>query len=618
MTGRGSVRGAWVVVVAGFMASGTYAATGRSGEQVYDQLCSTCHEHGNVPRAPHRFEFAMLGPRAVLAALENGSMREQGLPLSADERRAVAEFVGQSTLTQNQAAPVKMCGTGQSHFNLSRPPPLDGWSMSGGGSRYVEPKVARLRGDQISRLRLKWAFAFPLATRARSQPTVGAGALYVGSQDGTVYALDGETGCARWLFKADAEVRSGPTLEPWRAGDRNAQPRLFFGDFNGSAYAIDAKSGRLLWKTLVDKQPRLLLTGSVRYFEGRVYVPMSSNEWASAGDPSYACCTFRGGIVALDAATGGILWRSYAIPQEPKLTGQQNALGGVRYSPAGAPIWNMPTIDAKRRRLYVGTGEGYTSPAAPQTDSIIAFDLTSGGLLWSYQSIADDAWNLACFLGGGPNCPLQNGPDWDFGAPPILHRLPDGRDVLLAGEKSSDVLALDPENGKLLWKRRLGRGGYYGGVHWGMAASPTTLYAPLAETTVLGTEGGTPNPGLFALDPQTGATKWFVTAPDVCAPESKPQCDRGFSAPPTAIDGAVFAGALDGWLRAYDERNGRLLWAFNTLQDIHTISGDVAHGGAIESAGPVVVGGNVIVNSGYLYGGRLGGNLLLVFSVDGR
>ena len=442
--------------------------------------------------------------------------------------------------------------------------------------------------------------------------------MFVGSQDGTVYALDFATGCVRWTFLADAEVRTSPTLEPWTAGDTKARPRLYFGDFNGNAYAVDAQTGLLQWKTRVDAHPRLTITGSPRLFEGRLYVPMSSNEWAAAADPAYECCTFRGGVTALDANTGQLVWRSYSIPAEPQATGEKNAAGAIRRHPAGAPVWNSPTIDTKRRRLYVGTGEGYTSPAAAQTDSVLAFDLDTGRMLWWHQSLPKDAWNMACFIGGGPNCPHENGPDLDIGAPPILHRLPDGKDVLLVGQKSADVFALDPDDGRLIWKVKYGRGGFGGGVHWGMAATPQLLYAPNADTTFLGTEKGVAKPGLFALDPQDGSIVWFAPAPDVCPADLKPACDGGFSAPPTAIPGVVFQPAFDGWLRAYRERDGKLLWEFNTVRDFDTVSGEKARGGSIESAGAIVVDGSVIVNSGYLFGGRMPGNVLLVFAVPQR
>ena len=225
---------------------------------------------------------------------------------------------------------------------------------------------------------------------------------------------------------------------------------------------------------------------------------------------------------------------------------------------------------------------------------------------------------MACLTAHTANCPRENGPDVDIGAPPVLHTLKDGRDVLLVGEKSADVFSLDPEDGRLLWRVKYGRGGYVGGVHWGMAATPTLLYTPVADTTITGTEKGERKPGLFALDPASGAIKWFAPAPDGCRPEQKPACDPGYSAPATALPGVVFQPSFDGWLRAYRERDGQLLWSFDTTQMVDTVAGTRAHGGSIESAGAIVTGGRVAVNSGYLFGSRMPGNVLFVFSIDGR
>ncbi|MFZ9967433.1 MAG: PQQ-binding-like beta-propeller repeat protein [Steroidobacteraceae bacterium] len=594
----------------------TAAVPGASPGALYGEYCAACHE-GGVPRAPHSVKFQILGPEAIYAAMTVGVMKEQAAPLDDSQRRALAEHLGGRTLTLGTAAPTPPACTGDNaKFDLDRPPTLAGWGMTTANTRHVSQDVAGLAAQDVPTLRLKWAFAFHGASRARSQPTLAGGAVFVGSQAGTVYALDLATGCVRWSFQADAEVRSAPAIESWRPGDEEARPRLFFGDLNGAVYGLEALTGQLLWKVAANDHPRTTITGSPRVFEGRVYVPLSSTEWASAADPAYECCTFRGGVTALNAADGSLLWRSYTITEEPALTGTRNSAGALRRGPAGAPVWNSPTIDPGRRRLYVGTGEAYTSPAAKTSDAVIAFDLDTGKQLWHYQSIPGDAWNMACFIGGGPNCPEENGPDLDIGAPPILARLGDDQEVLLVGQKSAHVFALAPDDGRLLWRVKHGRGGFAGGVHWGMAYDGTTLYAPNADTIFLGTEQGEAKPGLFALNPADGSIRWFTPNPDICPEALKPACDPGLSPPPTSMPGVVFAGAFDGWLRAYDSASGKVIWAFDTVREFETVSGEIARGGSIESAGPVIAEGHVLVNSGYLFGGRMAGNVLLVFDVE--
>ena len=569
---------------------------------LFEARCNHCHQ-GTVPRAPHLVTFQIMGAEPIYAAITDGTMREHVEDLSDGERRALADYLGGAT---QSAVPVKRC-SGPLDPMPPGPPRLNGWGFNLENTRFVPAAVAGLDAADVPRLAVKWVFAYPGASRARSQPSVHGGVVYVGSQDGTVYALDLDSGCARWTFKADVEVRSAITAD-------ESGRRLFFGDIRGELYAVDSAGGALIWRTRVEQHPEVTLTGSPRYHQGRVYAPLSSKEWASAADPGYPCCTFRGGVTTVDASDGRILWTAHSIAEAPMPVGR-NPTGAQRFAPAGAPIWNSPTLDPRRGRLYAGTGEAYTSPAADTSDAVLAFDLESGRLAWSHQALARDAWNMACFIGGGENCPEENGPDLDIGAPPMLVRLNDGKEVLVAGQKSGHVFALDPDaGGKRLWKTRIGRGGFAGGVHWGMAAGEGRIYAPNADTVFTGLEQGVAKPGLFALDPASGEILWHAPAPDVCAAEDRPACDPGFSAAVTAMPGVVFAGAFDGHLRAYRATDGKLLWDFDTNHPFVTISGEEGHGGSIEADGPVVAEGHVLVNSGYLFGDRMAGNLLFAFA----
>jgi len=571
-------------------------------QDLYDARCAHCHD-GSVPKAPHQVKFQLFGADTIYTALTDGLMKANTEGIDRATLRRLADFLGgASTATP---IPVKRCSAATIPVST---PELHGWGFTAGNTRFVETPVAGLTRDEVPHLKLKWAFAFPGATRARSQPVLYGQHLLVGSQSGSVYALDLADGCAAWEFKAEVEVRSALMVDP--SGER-----AYFGDIKGMVYAIDPRDGALIWKSLAHDHPAVTLTGSPRLHDGVLYVPLSSSEWASAADPGYACCTFRGGVVAMDASSGALRWTAHVIPEVPRRTGQQNAQGIDRFHPAGAPVWNSPTIDAARNRIYVGTGEAYTSPAAKTSDAVVAFDLKDGEIVWSWQSLAGDAWNMACYIGGGTNCPVENGPDLDIGAPPVLTRLPGGKDVLIVGQKSGHVFALDPDDGGLLWRHRYGRGGFAGGVHWGLAVSPETIFAPNADTLFTEKVEGVRKPGLFAINPTDGRVKWFAPAPETCTSSNRPACDPGYSAPVTAIPGVVFAGAFDGHLRAHDAENGKILWDFNTLGEFPSVSGEIARGGSIESAGPLVQHGHVVVNSGYLFGDRMAGNALMVFAV---
>ena len=603
----------------GFALADTQASA-RSGPELYTKFCAQCHE-GGVPRAPHSVTFGLIGPRQIFDALETGVMKNMATELSADERRVLAEHLGGRSLNTTLQAKPLACTAALDRAMMKKRASqavLD-WGVTPANTRFVPKNVAGITARDVPRLKLKWTFAYPDSTRARSQPSIAGGVVFVGSQDGTVYALDLDSGCAYWTFKADIEVRTGITLSVATGDDAGIPERAFFGDFNGSVYAVNATNGVLIWKQKANAHPDTTITGTPKLYGGRLYVPLSSREWATAATPDYSCCTFRGGVAAFDSNTGALVWRNWVIAEEAKPTGKQNTLGKDFLAPSGAPVWNSPTIDARRNRLYVGTGESYSSPAASTSDAVVAFDLDTGAVAWTHQATAGDAWNMACNIPHNQNCPSEFGPDFDIGAATVLMQGKRGKDLLLVGQKSGDVFALDPDKGgALVWKKRIGLGGFAGGVHWGMALDQrrNTLYAPNADTNIISRFKGERYPGMFALDTQSGRVKWYTRTPLACEGKAPDLCDAALSAPATAIDGVVFAGGYDGVLRAFEARKGRIVWSFDTAQEFVTISGVKARGGAIEAAGPVIAGGHLLVNSGYAWGGRMGGNVLLAFAPE--
>jgi polyvinyl alcohol dehydrogenase (cytochrome) len=394
-----------------------------------------------------------------------------------------------------------------------------------------------------------------------------------------------------------------------------AQPaRLFFGDVIARVHAVDAKTGKLLWISKVDDHPNATITGTPTLHDGLLYVPISSLEVTTAADPKYECCKFRGAVAALDVSNGRTKWKAYSITEEPKAV-RTTSVGTRVFAPSGAPVWNSPTIDVGRNLLYVGSGENYSSPANDRSDAVLAFSLGSGKLQWSRQMLAADAWNVACMMQNNPNCPAENGPDLDVAAGTILHSMPNGRDILLVGQKSGLVYGIDPEGqGKVLWKTRVGRGGIQGGVHFGMALDGERLLVPISDLAD-GHDGrsytSAARPGLYALDAATGRSLWSTPAADTC--NGRRFCDPGISAPVTAVPGVVFAGHMDGVLRAYDTTTGKMIWSYDSVRDLQTVSGAVAHGGSFGGAGVAIRDGYVAVCSGYGLYFHMPGNALLVF-----
>ena len=588
------------------------------GAAVYQVVCAQCHDKA-VFKAPARSFLNLMAPDTIYAALTSGQMREQAAKLTDEQKHAVAEYVGDAALAEAlRASKAPTCAKNNRSVDLKSPARLYGWGADLDNSHSIPGDIAGLGAGQVPRLKLKWAFAYPAAQRARSQPTVAMGTLCVGSQDGTVYALDAKSGCVRWTYRASAEVRTPIVLShddtPAMHGHK---PVAFFGDLIGRAYALDATTGALLWKSSVDDHPTTTITGAPVYHEGRLYVSVSSLEEAAAM-AGYECCTFRGSVVAFDALTGKQAWKRFTIDEAPAPVGTTKT--GTRVlAPNGAAVWNSPTIDAKRGVLYVGTGDNYSEPSNDRSDAVIAIDLKTGAIRWSHQMVEGDAWNVACVL-GIDSCPAKPGPDFDIGAGTTLVHLRDGRDIVVAGLKSGHVIALDADHPtQALWSTRLGRGGIEGGIQFALAHDANSIYVPVSDMQIHDntTPSEPPHPGLYALDPQTGAVKWSALATeDHCT--GKKDCDAGILSAVTVIPGAVFAGHMDGRFRAYDTTTGKVLWETDTLTKFKATSGATASGGSIGGGGPMVVGGMVYVNSGYGIYWHMPGNVLLAFSVDGK
>jgi polyvinyl alcohol dehydrogenase (cytochrome) len=490
----------------------------------------------------------------------------------------------------------------------------NGWSPATTNTRYQPGDAAGLTIDQVRKLKLKWAYGFDGDIVAFAQPTVLDGNLFVGSASGQVQALKADSGCVKWTFQANAPVRSAILAVP--LGDKHA---LLFGDQYGWFYSLEAETGQLLWKKAVDPQEAIKLTGAPVAYQGTVFIPASSWEEGRTLNPDYPCCTFRGTVTALRIKDGSQLWKAYTIREKPRQTGK-NSAGIEQWGPSGAGVWAAPTLDAKRGLLYITTGDNFSPPATNMSDSVVALELGTGRVAWSKQTLPGDVWNSSCGQKG--NCP---GPDYDYGSSVLLEKLDNGRDVLLVGQKSGVVYALDPDRkGELLWQVRVAKGGINGGVQWGMASDGQRVYAATSDVArpqgtnpdpldprplpVYATEGG----GLTGLRIGTGEKVWY-TPPAACGP--KPGCSPAQAAAVTAIPGVVFSGSMDGHLRAYSAEEGRILWDFDTVREYETVNGVKANGGSISGPGTVVVGGMVFVNSGYR-GGSIQGNVLLAFAPE--
>jgi len=578
------------------------------GFGVFQERCMSCHGNPNASQqAPDPSALRHLTPEAIYAALTTGAMKVQGQGLTDEEKRRVAEWLGGRPLGSLLAGDAKSmknhCPNNAPLTDPSGSPAWNGWGVDIENTRFQATSSAGVTADQVPRLRLKWAFGYPNGVTAAGQPTIASGGVFVGTDIGYVYSLDADTGCVYWSFQTEAGVRNAISVAPiTRAG--HLRYAVYFGDAKANVYALDASKGGLLWKKHVEDHFTARITGAPTLYEERLYVPVSSSEEWSASSPDYPCCTFRGSIVTLDAKTGRQIWKTYVVPEEPKTT-RKNSKGVQLFAPAGASVWNSPTVDVKRRAIYFGTGDSETEPAARTSDSIMALDMVTGRVLWVFQATANDSFLRGCEP--GPNrsesCPGSVGPDWDFGASPILRTLPDGRRILVAASKSGKVFGLDPDKaGTLLWMNNLAvkPPDTNGLIVFGGAADEQNAYFAL-------TSGG-----MAAIKVETGARVWFTPMGGKGNSPSR----LGASAAVTAIPGVAFVGGWDGTLHALSTTDGHRLWEFKTAREFATVNGVAAKGGSFGAPGPTVAGGMLFVGSGYSVFGDTPRNVLLAFSIE--
>jgi polyvinyl alcohol dehydrogenase (cytochrome) len=589
-----------------------------AGIFAFTSNCASCHDTGK-DGAPDRYALNRFTPEHVLTTITAGPHAAHASGLTEWQKRVMAVYVGGRPLgafaAGDAAKMPNRCGDIPA-FTPGSGSEWNGWGTDAANTRFQA--TPGLAAADLPNLTLKWAFGFPFGNSAYGQPAVVGGRVFVGADTGFVYSLDARTGCVHWSFRADAGVRTAPTVGtrgevsppgPLAVGQEGRGPRslLYVGDIKANVYAINAETGALVWRDRLDSHPIARVTGAPTLAGGRLYVPLSSLEESGAGHPGYPCCTFRGGVAAYDALSGKQLWKSYTVEEAPKKT-RRTSRGTQLWAPAGAGVWSSPTVDLARGMVYVATGNGYTEPADAASDAVIAYDIASGTRLWVKQVMALDHYVRDCPGVYRPNVPKENksetcpddlGPDFDFGNAPILRSVPGGRSILVIGQKSGHAWGLDPDRrGEVVWSRQLGLGWENGGggMMWGSAADSRLAYFPNTRTD--------DRLGLAAVGLGSGEIVWRASPP------------AGASAPVTAIPGAVFMGASSGTVYAYSTATGKAIWSFDTNRTFDTVNEVEAKGGNINAAGPVVAGGMLFVSSGYSdLGGGNRGNVLLAFGV---
>lgn len=600
------------------------------GERLFNQHCASCHDNPAM-HAPTREALSGFSKESIMVALEFGKMQPMAAGLRQQERFLIATYLAGSAPESSGWIEQNLCSTPDTSAPTQY---VSNWGLGTHNRRFASSSDAGIDRSNVGTLELAWTLAFPRVTDMRSQPAIIGNTLYFGDKTGRLYALDRTSGCVRAHTKVFSGIRSAITVATLDDGTR----LLVFADSLATVFAVNPESLETVWQHSARLFNTSVISGSISYYNNRLFVPISSFEVAAAGSPSHICCTSHGGVIALDAGNGEELWQWHAT-KDATLQGQ-NSAGQDQYGPSGASVWTTPAIDAKRNRIYFGTGENLTHPATDTSDAIIALDMDSGELAWRFQATVGDVWNAAC-LNNGANCPEDAGGDFDFGASIIIAQRPDGSDILLAGQKSGEVFAVNPDtrsrDGDVLWRKRISLGTTNGGIHWGMALSGQRLIVPVADPE-RERAGYTPRPGLYALDMNSGELLWQQRVERGCEiaeknrpliglenlrASEKPELSElykcsfyyGLSAAATATPELAFSAGLDGKLRAYDIATGEVLWQTQTAKPFDSLNGIAGHGGAIDVSGQVLADGWLYVQSGYSMFGQLPGNVLLAYKV---
>ncbi len=592
--------------------------TPHPGKAVYEQACGGCHSNPEATRSPSFDTLKAMRYQTILYALNEGKMKVQASVLSTEQKSAVIDFLVGREPTSDEWVAKMMCPADRRTVKFDAPATVTGFGFDPKNHRRLNAAQAGLKTADLRQLKLAWAIGFPGATAMRSQPAVVGSTLFLPVADAArLFALDiSGPPCVQWMYQNEAPLRTSAAFGQLPGGRKV----IVTSDVASRVHMVDAATGKRIWIQHVGLYPLSLTTGTPAIHGDRVYVPVSQYEISLGGNDNHECCKTHGAVTALDALTGKKIWTAHTMEEAKPVRDRGD--GKMIWGPSGAPIWTSPAIDAKRGVLYVGTGEATSEPAAPTTDAILAIDLKDGRIRWHFQATENDIFLTACARNrSGLNCPKSSvHRDVDFGASVIIAQRADGSDVLLAGQKSGTVWALDPDKGgKLVWRQDFGEGSPLGGIHWGIAYDGTRVFAPINRPYGMSApEGGTQKPGLHAVNVDGGAVAWTYSAEPDCTGERAARVKScttniGFSGAPTVLDGAVISGSLDGFLHAFDAKTGELLFKFNTARPFDTLNGVAASGGAIDNASIVAANGLLFVNSGYGMFGQTPGNVLLAF-----
>ena len=585
---------------------------GSEAKDLVEKNCSYCHENKSLNLVSIE-SMSQFSPADLLYVLESGKMSLQAQGLSANEKELIANYLTKQKINNVDNENLNSCNKEPLINNYSKKSEWTSWGFDHFNTRF-QP-VSNINASNLNKLNLKWSFGLK-ETDTRGQPIVIGDIVFISGK--SLHAIDKETGCSYWSFtpKSSAGFRNSPVF------DTTSRNSIYVVDSNFMVYKLNIKDGSIAWKTKIDKEFESNTSSASPVFGGNyLFIPVSTYETVMAIDPNYECCKTSGWMVVINTENGKIKW-NHRIEEQAKFTKKGLITRTKKYAPAGSAVWNSPSIDLEESIIFFGTGQSLQSPASKYSDAIIALDINSGDKIWTTQTLAGDAYNVGCEIPVVRSmvCPEEQGPDFDFGASVIQTFDSSGKKILFAGQKSGWVFKLNPSNGEIDWKKRVGNGGLLGGIHFGMATDNKKLYVPISDRFVNRDYDKEARPGLYALDFFQGDIIWSFTPENICTDREplygKGKCFLGYSAPISVTNDVIFAGSLDGILSAHSVSNGSKLWEFDTLRSYETVNKIPAIGGSMDVAGPVIVDNWLFVTSGYAQHGQMTGNVILAFSID--
>ena len=548
----------------------------------------------------------------MIFAREFRSFRPSCLSLSIFSAMSLSASFAQAQQNEPEEwVTATLCASDERAVDLSQAPSFSYTGTDGNNSRYLSAEQSGLTTTDFAELELAWAIAFPATSSMRAAPVVvGSTVFYSATDSGRVFALDTESGCAKWAYESGTRLRSSLAYDV--VDDEGV---LVFSDQAGMIHSVKAASGQANWVSSGQASNNQgMLTGTPVIHEDQIIVPISGSGVITGGNPNYECCENHGAVTALDVRTGEKIWEYHTMPTA-EYTDMVSATGVKQRGPSGAPIWTTPTVDTERSQIYVTTGENTSHPTTGTSDAVIALDLDTGEELWVFQALANDMWNFGCSA-DGPNCIIledTNSVDFDFGGPAVLVDAGE-QELLVAGQKSGDLWALDPKTGALVWNQRVGEGTALGGNHWGITTNSERAFMTINDP---GGMNGDSRPGVYSYFLRTGEPSWFHEVKSDCEGRSDRlrRCASlyGFSAAPLTVDGAVLTGSLDGRLFVFNAESGEELFRYDTVKDFETVNGVKGYGGSIDSHAIAAGSGMVFVGSGYGSFSQVAGNVLLAF-----